>query len=117
MSAAERIGRPLVIGRGIAERMEKAGFVDVQKLTVTWPLGSWPKSKELKELGRWGRLSLLEGAYPYALLLLTREGWSQEAVRKMTDDLISSINKGRYYTQGWFVYGRKPAVGERVTKS
>ena len=108
--AAERAGRPLVVARDIADRMEKAGFIDIQQKTVILPLGPWPRQRELKELGKWGKLSLLEGSYPYALLLLTREGWTEEEIREMVDDLVSSVDNGSYYTQGWFVYGKKPAA-------
>ena len=108
-SAAERAGRPLNVARGMAERMEKAGFVDVQRKTVIWPLGSWPKQKELKELGRLGKVGLVESAYPFALHLLTREGWTQEKIKEMIDTVIASVSKKHYYGQAWFVHGRKPA--------
>ena len=107
-SAAERAGRPLPIGRTIAEQMEKAGFVDIQQKTVTWPWGSWPKERELKEIGKWGMLGMIESAYPFALHLLTREGWTKEEVKELVDTTLSSIRKCNYYCQGWFVYGRKP---------
>ena len=108
-SAAERAGRPLTIGRGIAERMRKAGFVDVHQQIAIWPLGSWPKQQGLKELGRWGNLGMIDGAYVFTLHLLTREGWTQEQVKELVDPAVSSINTCNYYFQGWFVYGRKPA--------
>ena len=111
-SAAERNGRPLVIGRGMAERMKNAGFVDVQQQTGTWPLGPWPKQKDLKELGKWGRLSVTETALPFALMLLSREGWTQEEIKKLVDDTLGSIGKNHYYVQAWYVYGRKPDIPE-----
>lgn len=107
-SAAERAGRPLTVARGIAERMEKAGFVDVQRHTTTWPCGTWPKQKELKELGKWVKVGLVESAYPFSLQLLSREGWTQQQIREMVDTSLGSISKNNYYFQVWFVYGRKP---------
>jgi len=107
-SAAARAGRPLVVARGIAERMKNAGFVDIKQQTAIWPVGSWPKKKELKEIGKWAKLGMLDGALPFALLLLTREGWAKEKVEEMVDKCISSLNKGNYYFQAWFVYGKKP---------
>ena len=114
-AAAERAGRPLPIGRSIAQRMEKAGFVDIQQKTVTWPMGPWPKQKELKEIGRWGKLGMMESAYPFALHLLTREGWTQAQVKELVDANLASLKKRNYYFQGWFVYGRKPELEELVT--
>ena len=106
--AAKKSGRPLAVARGMADRMAEAGFVDIQQKTVIWPVGTWPKQRDLKELGRWGELSLLEGAYPFALMLLSREGWAQQDIKDMVDEFVSSVTKGSYYAQGWFVYGRKP---------
>ena len=111
-SAAARAGRPLIVASGIAERMERAGFVDIHQKTAIWPLGSWPKQKELKELGKWGKIGMLEGAYIFALQLLTREGWSKEEVKELVDATIVALKKHNYYYQGWFVYGRKPEAGE-----
>ena len=111
-SAAERTGRPLVIGRGMAERMKNAGFVGVQQQTGTWPLGPWPKQRDLKELGKWGKLSVVESVLPFALMLLSREGWTQEEIKRLVDDTLASLNKNHYYVQAWFVYGRKPDGSE-----
>ena len=108
--AAERAGRPLLIARGMEERMRKAGFVDVKTQTVVWPMGPWPKQKGLKEIGKWGKIGMMESAYPFALHLLTRDGWSKEKIRDMTNATIASLDKGKYYAQGWFVYGRKEAT-------
>ena len=107
-SAAERAKRPLRVGRGVADRMRKAGFVDVEEKTAIWPLGTWPKQKALKEVGRWGMVGMVEGAYPFGLYLLTREGWTPEEVRKLVDDALASTKKHNYYFQAWFVYGKKP---------
>ena len=107
-SAAERAGRPLTIARGIGERMRKAGFVDVQEKTAIWPVGTWPKQKALKEIGRWGKLGSVEGCHAFALQLLTREGWTQQQVKEMVDAAVSDMDRHNYYFMGWFVYGRKP---------
>ena len=109
-AAAERAGRPLPIARGIAKRMEAAGFIDIKEQTVTWPIGSWPKQPALKEIGRWGKLGMMESAYPFALYLLTQEGWTENQVKELVDANLASFNKHNYYFQGWFVYGRKPDV-------
>ena len=106
-TAAERAGRPLKIGRIITELMKKAGF-EVHEQVIVWPMGTWPKEKTLKEIGKWGRLGMTESAYPYALHLLTREGWTPEQIRKMVEPATACLHKGKYYAQGWFVYGKKP---------
>ena len=113
-SAAARAGRPLIIARGMVERMEKAGFVDIQKETAIWPLGPWPKQRDLKERGKWAMLGMMESCFPFALHLLTREGWTKDQIKDMVDATIASITKGKYYCQGWFVYGRKPTEEKPV---
>jgi len=107
-SAAASSGRPLTIARGMAERMERAGFVDVQQQTAIWPVGPWAKKKELKELGKWGKIGMMETAHPFAVQLLTRQGWTVQQVKDMADITVSSLNKGKYYFQGWFIHGKKP---------
>ena len=107
-AAAARTGRPFAIARGMAERMKEVGFVDIQQRTTTWPLGPWPKQRDLKELGKWGKMAYVEGALPFALMLLTREGWSKETITEMIDAATASLKKNSYYVQAWFVYGRKP---------
>lgn len=81
---AERAGRPLKIHETMGSAIEKAGFVDVHKVTYKIPLGPWPKDKLLKEVGHleyahWN--SALEG---WALWLLTHFGepepWTKEEV-------------------------------------
>ena len=86
--AARKFGRPLAVAHGMADRMAEAGFFDIQQKTVIWQIGSWPKQRDLKQLGRWGKLSLLEGAYPFALILLSREGWPQQDIKKMVDEFV-----------------------------
>ena len=109
-SAAERAGRPLLVSPKMGRLMEDAGFTGIQQHTVIWPSGPWPKQKELKELGRWGKLGMLETLYPFALHLLTQENWTQAQVKELTDSVFASMKKCNYYFQGWFVYGRKAPI-------
>lgn len=112
MGAANRAGRPLIIARGMRDRLIRAGFVNVVERTAIWPLGPWPKDKHLKELGKWGRMGALESLIPFATLLLTREGWTLEQIQDLCDSVRKAHDKGRYYCHGWFVYGQKPKAEE-----
>jgi len=109
-TAAEEAGRPLAVARGMAKRLEEVGFVDVTAQTAIWPMGSWPKQKELKELGRWAKYGFIESAFPFAYGQLKRKEWTKEQVQKLADDCNASLHTGKYYFQGWFVYGKKPAA-------
>ena len=115
MGAAERAGRPLIIARGIKDRLIGAGFVDVVERTAIWPLGPWPKDKHLKELGKWGRMGTLESLNPFATQLLSREGWSMDQIKDLCDSVRKAYDKGKYYCHGWFIYGRKPKADEEIS--
>ncbi|KAF8448323.1 putative TAM domain methyltransferase [Terfezia claveryi] len=104
VQAAKNLLRPLVMGRKMKELMEKAGFVDVVESTAIWPIGSWPKDKRLKELGRWGLLGCNDSLYPFAEYLFPKGlGWSLEEAHKLSDEVKQELVKSK-----WFVYGRKP---------
>lgn len=99
-AAAEAIGRPLIVAPGMKERMEKIGFVDVCALTAIWPAGDWPKDKRLKELGKWGRIGALESCFPFAVYLLTKQGWAIPEIMELCDKAVKDIWNHKYYTLG-----------------
>ena len=100
MGAAGRAGRPLIVARGIKDRLKKAGFVDVVERTAIWPLGPWPKDKHLKELGKWGLMGACDSLFPFGVHLLTKEGWSIEEIRDLCDKTAKGFYKNKYYTYG-----------------
>ncbi|KAI5808636.1 S-adenosyl-L-methionine-dependent methyltransferase [Peziza echinospora] len=109
--AALKIDRPLIVARGIKAKMEAAGFRDVVEIKKTWPIGDWPKDPRLKELGKWGRMGALDSLYPFSVGLLTRvENWTLEQVQELCDSVRKDLGKGggKYYCEGWFIYGKKP---------
>ncbi|KAF8428539.1 S-adenosyl-L-methionine-dependent methyltransferase [Tirmania nivea] len=108
--AADRIGRSLTVGSKIKGMLQEVGFEECVEKAEIWPMSDWPKDQHLKELGRWGRLGANESAYTFALQLLTREGWTVDQVRDLSDALLASLRKGgpKHYVTVWFVYGRKP---------
>lgn len=75
------------------------------------PVGGWAKNPRLKEIGRVGRMTILEVVEPYTLALFTRVlGFSyqdaQEYMDKVRAELVSS--KFHLYVLFHFVYGQKP---------
>lgn len=115
-TAAEKHGRPLTVAPTIKARMERAGFVDCVARRAIWPVGPWPKDKQLKEIGKWGLLGALDSLLPFAIHLLTREGWLVKDIEELCDKVAKSYAKNYYYTYGWFIYGRKPPRKKRVSK-
>lgn len=116
IEASKALGRPVIFAPFAKKALEDAGFVDVVEKTAIWPIGDWPKDKRLKEIGRWGREGVYETLYPFGVHLLTKTGWTVEQVKELCDAVKKSLQKsnqkgnvGKYYFQGWFVYGRKPS--------
>lgn len=75
------------------------------------PVGGWAKNRRLKEIGRVGKITILEVVEPYTLALFTRIlGFSfqdaQEYMEKVRAELVS--NKFHLYVLFHFVYGQKP---------
>ncbi|KAF8457878.1 S-adenosyl-L-methionine-dependent methyltransferase [Kalaharituber pfeilii] len=112
-TAGEKQGRQMVVARGTKERLEKAGFVDVEEHLAIWPLGPWPKDKRLKQIGRWAQVGAKDSTLPFCLHLLTKEGWTYDQIKVFSDRITADYDVGKYYCHGWFVHGRKP---ERKTK-
>ncbi|KAK3331480.1 S-adenosyl-L-methionine-dependent methyltransferase [Apodospora peruviana] len=109
-----RLSAPL--GFDIAPKLpaliESAGFVDVAQTEKVIPLGTWPKDKALKEVGRWFRVQFIEMALEaYSLALFTRMGgWKieefQVLVAKVKQEL--KTNKIHLYTYSSFTTAMKP---------
>ena len=98
-AAAAKFGRPLIVARHMAEYLTEAGFVDIKVEKKVWPLSPWPKDPGLKEIGKWALMGCIDTVYPYASMLLSSDGWKDEDVRKLCDEVIWELTKGRkkYY--------------------
>jgi hypothetical protein len=52
IEAMEKINRPFPCSaQQLTDKLEKAGFVDVQYKLFKQPVGLWPKDKRLKDVG------------------------------------------------------------------
>ncbi|KAF4153281.1 hypothetical protein CNMCM6069_001044 [Aspergillus lentulus] len=111
-AASTQFGRPMNVASSLAGWMQEVGFVNVTDDSYKCPVGSWPKSPRLKEIGRVGKITLYEAVEPYTLALFTRVlGWSgedaQEYVNKVRADLLRPDI--HVYVVYHYVYGRRPA--------
>lgn len=75
------------------------------------PIGGWPKNRRYKEMGRIGKVSIMEVLEPYSLALFTRVlGLSyqeaQEHIENARAELMS--NSHHLYVRFHFVYGQRP---------
>lgn len=115
VKAAENSGKPLDLYYRCAELMTKAGFVDIKVYEHKWPLGPWPKDKQLKEAGIVNNQHWATGMDGYAMYLLTKYGepspWSKEEVQVYVAKLRRELVNPRFHIH------HKAYVGELHTLS
>ena len=111
-TALGKMGRPC---RGVVEgyktAMEEQGFVDVVEVVHKWPINTWPKDIELKELGMWNMENFLQVLQGSVMAAFTRAfGWSSEEVEVWLVNVRKDIQNRKIHAY-WpihIVYGRKP---------
>lgn len=71
----ERFGKSFTIWEESAERMRRAGFMDVVVVDYKWPMNGWPThDPKARNIGRWNQLRLMDGVEGFMLRLLTQVG-------------------------------------------
>ncbi|KAJ5104432.1 hypothetical protein NUU61_001779 [Penicillium alfredii] len=116
--AAEKSGRPLMIMNTFHESIQKAGFVDVHTKDYKWPIGPWPRDRQLKEAGLVNFHHWMGGMEGYGLWLLTKFGdpvpWSNEEVQVYVAKVRREIANPRFhiYERAKRIWARKPFPDE-----
>ncbi|KAM5386615.1 hypothetical protein ACJZ2D_000578 [Fusarium nematophilum] len=59
--AASKMGSGLDSGLRYKDQLGEAGFVNVVETPYKWPMNTWPRGKEIKELGAWGNVNPVGG--------------------------------------------------------
>jgi hypothetical protein len=113
MTAAQTLGLNLEASNSFAALLAAAGFVDIQRETFAWPLGRWPRDKNMKEMGQWAQQNFLNGLSGFSLAYFTRGfGWQkpqvEELVEKVREQALS--RKSHAYLPITFFWARKPEV-------
>ncbi|OJJ34531.1 hypothetical protein ASPWEDRAFT_185016 [Aspergillus wentii DTO 134E9] len=92
--------------------LKEATFENINVVEQVCPIGTWPKDRRLKDIGRYFRLQFLEGAVDsYSMALFTRlGGWSKEEVEVLLAHVRTEIkeNKMHVYTHCSFATAQKP---------
>lgn len=101
MAAAANSGRPLDLYHRCTDLIRKTGFVDVHEEINKWPVGPWPRDKQLKEGGSVNLDHWSTGMEGYAMYLLTKFGdpvpWSKEEVQVHLAQIRKDLNNPRYH--------------------
>jgi len=110
--AGAKSGRPMTgVVEGLSEKVEAAGFVDVQVKIDQIPVGPWPRDKRLAEIGTYTQHAHLEGVESYGRALFTRVlGWTPAEATKLFNLVLTEIKDTRnlMYTLRYHIIGRKP---------
>lgn len=100
---AEIQGRVWDIAPQIPGFLQEASFENIDMIEHVCPFGTWPKDPRLKEIGRYFRAQMVEGAMEsYSLALFTRfGGWKPVEVQVLLAHLRTEIqsNKIHAYTK------------------
>lgn len=113
--ACEKQGRPIRIAKKVKKWMIAAGYVDVQVVTTKIPIGSWPKDKRLKAIGRnWAKL--LSDTLPAASYKPFNDSldWSRDEIEVFLAEVRQSLKERSIhaYMKNYTVFGRRPSADE-----
>lgn len=100
----------------LKEWMIDAGYVDVREIVFKLPLGSWPRDKELKSIGRGYASVVLDGLPGFSYKILGNEGLGMS--REQIEVCLAGVRKClvdrdvHAYFNFHSVMGRKPSARE-----
>ncbi|EED11451.1 conserved hypothetical protein [Talaromyces stipitatus ATCC 10500] len=111
VEAAKKFCKDINLAHSHKQRLLDTGFVDVQEDIIRLPLGSWPRDRRLKEIGRFWLEHMVAGVEVYTLGFIGKVlGWSEIECRmliaKCTEELRD--RKNHLYVNLYVVRGRKP---------
>ncbi|KIW05395.1 uncharacterized protein PV09_03910 [Verruconis gallopava] len=109
--AAENLGTPASSCKLLKQRMEDAGFVNVEEYILKIPVGPWPKDKNLKTVGKFEYFNMTEGVEALSLRTFTKGlGWSPERVQLFLMEVRNQVKdrKVHSYYHFYVVFGMKP---------
>lgn len=79
--------------------LEEASFQNIQATPYPLPIGTWPKDPNLKEIGKFFRVQLVDGAIEgYTLALFTRFGnWKPSEVQVLLAQIRKELNSNKMH--------------------
>ncbi|KAJ5094738.1 hypothetical protein N7456_010599 [Penicillium angulare] len=112
---AERANRRIDTLNTMRGSIENAGFVDVRERTYKWPIGPWPRDKNMKEAGMINYQMWSSGIEGWGMWFLTKFGaptpWSREEVIAYVAKIRSELKNSEVhsYQRARRIWARKPA--------
>lgn len=108
--ASTRVGKRLNVAHLHRQWMIDAGFVNVEEQVYKIPIGSWPKDKKLKEIGRVQWVQMIEAIPTFSIAYYTRVlGYSLDQAQIMVEGVKSEFldKKLHLYLRWHFVRGQR----------
>jgi len=93
------------------QRMEEAGFVNVEEHILKLPVGPWPRDPRLKKVGLFEMINMTEGMQGLTVMLWTRcLGWTAAEVELFLMDVRNEVKNRKIhcYYHFYVVFGQKP---------
>lgn len=102
-------------GPKMAEWVREAGFKDIHNERFSFPIGSWPKDKMLKQVGLLNLANFADGLEGFSMRLLTGlRGWKKEEVEVHMAHVKKELKTRSIHPQHdmFIVYAQKPEDAE-----
>ena len=101
--------------------LRQAGFANVTSTERPCPIGTWPKDKKLKEIGKYFKYHFINGAVDsYSLALFTRiGGWSEAETQAVLAGVKNDFdnNEMHAYSLCSYAIAEKPTVLDLVSEN
>ncbi|KAB2574671.1 putative methyltransferase tdiE [Lasiodiplodia theobromae] len=102
-------------GAKLAGWVREAGFEDVHNERFSFPVGSWPKDKTMKQVGLFNLANFADGLEGFSMRILTGlRGWKKEEVEVHVAELRKELKNRAIHPQHdmYVVYAQKPLDAE-----
>lgn len=100
IDCSRRAGRCCDTFTEMTRRIEHAGFLNHRVEQKKWPIGPWPKDKQLKEIGFVNGQHWKAGMEGWAMWLLTKFGvpypWTKEEVQVFAAQMRNELNNSHF---------------------
>jgi hypothetical protein len=94
--AAAKFGRRMDVAVHLKEWITEANFADVVEHKATVPTGTWPEDKDMKILGTYQLMNMLEAASAYGQAHFTRVlGWSAAEYEVLSANVRTSLKDSK----------------------
>ena len=100
-ACAERSGHRIDTLNTMSASIERVGFVDLHEKSAKWPIGAWPRDKQLKEAGLLNYHMWSTGLEGWGMWYLTKFGapspWPPEQVQTYVGKIRSELKDPRVH--------------------